>query len=1565
VKRKKMNNQGKGVVGLILVVIMIASIFAMFAPISADVGSDDASTGASDVEPMEEVSTGASDVGISDVGISLEKDTVPSGATYTVGDTIVYTMKVSNPTTRTCTLRVYDVYPNGTLVNLSLSLTLLPGGTKTYSGSYVARAEDIDASGFVWNTLGVDGWNNATPPEPIRGEIQKASQVTVPCEFDFTFVPVCCKLMNFTGTSGGSIVNHSWDFGADATPAKLDVSGAPNGKPPITVAYSTCGTKTVTLSGYCALGGFNTTSKSVYVPCNPTAVATASNYSVFNGTGTVVEFRGCDSYADPEAAAKYPGWGIKGYKWTFDDGYATQYTCNVSRVVDGPEGTNICATLEVTDGHCNDTAEVCVYVKTPVHQTLRLYGTFDEGPGDHTVIDPVTGKKPENPPYTDPIAPFYPEAKQAPQKDFVTFNPAIMNHNLGYSDLSFWYCGSKLDVQEENEKVFKRMWYEKEWFKDHDGDGCWDVVVDRAGTYWKTMCIEEWNSIPEWQKITDKLTIREWNDPNNPAGVKGADLYGPAIKQEFAYMFLDDETMPIMIQNGSRVLIPMAHNPANSYRGLNSFDADLDGKTDYVKVESEATLGLDIDHDGVQESMDMDGIELNGNESVVLVLPAKTLSQGKELQFFDHKVKLTEVFGPTPDLTATFVVSDNEGGSSVRETEVDLKTGGVAYFYRAETAAQGQTFYLRVIAINWDPINNVGSARIEVGRMFGQTYANIGANTYWSQKAFIVDEVFYNVVAIKAEDNCIKYIVFREKLPKMPIKLYGKDLKVWAPGEMLPEMPPFNMPHEVIVDVQDTWTQPTSQQDKIGPKEPRIPLEISYTKEGDEMRYQGELKEIYAENENDNYDNEEFWMLEWFHTQPQQYTEFELPPDDKYLVTLSWIANESDITIWDGAGEKQPIVVKKGERVKFWYKVCTGPLYIDKETSSIKVFGTFDKGPGDHTAIDPETGLKPENPPYTDPIAPFYPQASQAPRKDFITFNPAIMEHNQGYSELSFTSCDDGGDVQQEKEKVFKRMWYEKEWFKDHDKDGCWDVVVDRAGTYWKTMCLDEWNSIPEWQKVTDKLTIREWNNDPTINDSNVDIYGPAIKQEFTYMFLDDETMPIMIQSGSRVLIPMAHDPANSYRGLNSFDADLDGVRDYVKVESEKTLGLDIDHDGVQESMDMDTTELNGNESVVLVLPAKTLSQGKELQFFDHKVRLKEVFGPTPTSTATFVVSDNEGGGSVRETEVDLTTGGVAYFCRGEESAPQTFYLRVTAINWNPFSPGQSSARIEVGRMFGQTHANIGANLYWSQKAFIVDQVFYNVVAIKAEDNCIKYITFREKLPKMPIKLYGKDLKVWAPGEMLPEMPPFNMQHEIIVDVQAVPPWTRPYSQQDKIGPKVSRPALQISYTKEDEEMRFKGELKEIYNETLQPYKEFWMLEWFHTKPQQYTAFVLPRGELYLMTLSWFAPESNITIWDGDPTKPIKSYRGERVKFWYDPTDNEDIYMPRIGSSTPPPTIKEYYDIPANGGDADGSIDLNELVNAILGYLHSPTGLFGPDGRFDKGSLINYIMDYLKQEGYL
>jgi hypothetical protein len=1047
--------------------------------------------------------------------------------------------------------------------------------------------------------------------------------------------------------------------------------------------------------------------------------------------------------------------------------------------------------------------------------SIRVYGTFGEGPGNHEIIDPATGLRPENPPYTDPIAPGYPQADQAPMKDFVTFNPAIMDHNMGYP-LDFDYCEDGTNVQSAKEKVFKRMWYEKDWFKDANRNNCWDVVIEKpSGTYVKTLCIEDEDAIHA--ELAKGYRIREHNNPEgDPTHIQNADIYGPAVMQEFTYMFLDEWTMPIMVESGSRVLIPMAHDPASPYRGLNSFDADgnpgVDTQFDPLRVESEQTLGINIDQENGLESMDGDDIELSNDETVVLVL-TKRLVIDQEIQFFDHKVKLENVYGPDVR-EAELLVSDNEGGS--RQTTVTLQDEEVELFYRAKKETKGTTFYVKVKAIDWTDDPDDRSVRIEVGRMFGQTAANIAANIDWSQKAFIVDNVFYNVVAIKADENCIKYITFRQKLPKEDIKLYGVHLERFDRCELLPEMSPFNMEHYMCQDVQSEWTDlPMTQQDKIGPVVKSGPLRVEWTDEDKEERFKGELKEIYWEDEYDN----EFWAIEWFLTQPIQYTEFhiERSPDAKYLLTSGFYAPESCIHLWDGGDEDEyePMRAYTGERVKFWFtEDCEGlkPLYIDEQLG-LRIYGGFGEGPGDHTIEDPATGLKPENPPYTDPIAPFYPQAEQSPRKDFVTFNPAIMDHNRDYP-IDFDYCD-GTNVQSAKEKVFKRMWYEKDWFKDANRNGCWDVVIeDRDGDYVKTLCLEDEDAIHAELKKGN--LVREYNNPEGNPDhiQNADIYGPAVMQEFAYMFLDQLLNPIMIESGSRVLIPMAHDPASPYRGLNSFDADgdpyVDTMYDPLRVESEETLGIDIDQDTVLEPMDGDGIELSNDETVVLVLE-KRLEINDEIQFFDHKVELLNVYGPD-VREAELLVSDNEGGS--RHTTVTLEDEEVELFYRAvKENKGTTFYVKVKAVDWTD-NPAYRSVRIEVGRMFGQTAANIAANIDWSQKAFIVDEVFYNVVAIKADDNCIKYIVFRQKLPKNPIKLYGVHLEPWYAGMLLPEMPPFNMEHDICEDVQSVDldeKWSH-----DKIGPVIwDRPPLVVKYTVESKEPRYYGELKEIYWEDL------------------------------------------------------------------------------------------------------------------------------------------------------
>ena len=1426
-----------------------------------------------------------------------------------------------------------------------------------------------------------------------------------------------CLEVEFTlwADDNASIVNYTLEFG-DGTPDEED-----SGPFPVTTShtYTTGGTKQVKLTA-CNADECETIPRNVDVDGKPTAEFSFSP-SCVELNGTDITFDGSASHGDV---------AIVNWTWVLSGGMTgTYYGQIVTITVTAP----ITVELTVTDENGCEAS-----LSKPVEQcsgcTLRIYGTYGEGAGNFSVKDKWTNMTPENKPYTDPVGPFHPQNWQAPRKDFITFNPAIMPHNalpgweLEYPDLDYWACVNISDTEVPAEKVFKRMWYEKDWFKDSTQDGVWDVVTVDG----RVMTLEEWLAIPAWERPT----LREYNSPNYLGYNPDADIYGPAIIQEFTYMAVDQEKYytPQFIGIGSDILIPMASY--QQHNGIDSFDANGDGQNDYVRIIDEmglfirwlgdgmsytnATLYADIDGDWLfgpktdLEQLDNDGVELSGDESVIFSFDNMFVdSNHPTIQFFDHVVTLKDVQQAGTESWAVFEVCDNEGplGDPAQRcaSTVPMKPGTVKYFYRGEERirahpAERPTFYIRLISA--DAVGN--SAIVEVGRVFGETWANInGLNPYWSQKAFMVDGVLYEVVAIKAQGSCFKYITIRQKLPKTPIKLYGKDLEVWAPGEKLPELPPFNREHYILKDVRKTWEPIEDEGDKYGLAALMPELVIDYVVEDIEWRYKGELKEILSEEdvrqEGFAY---EWWNLEWFWTQPWQYTEFRLPKDDLYLVTLSWTSPESEFALWDSNPEEEidPVARWKDDRVKFWYEDCSGPLYIDNKTRSIRLYGTFGEGAGDPKAYDLRTGLYPENKPYTDPEGPFDPENSQVPVKDFMTFNPAIMHHNRGYPELDFYECSDimeGSDVQIPTEKVFKRMWYEKEWFKDSNESGYWDVVtVSTSGTV-KVMTLSEYLAIP----LEDRPMIREWNSpgvkprvdikDPTGTDwepyAKADDYCPAIVQEFTYFATDDNILPILVGAGSRLLIPMAS--WQNGNGLDSFDADNDGKRDAVTVSGERYLwtrwGLpavpgplqpayaDIDGDnypgvalGAMEDMGGPTPAMMDN-MVVLSLQNKYMEAGGKIRFFDHQVELFKV--NYPGGDAVFNVTPLEGDQSSYSGSTEtknIKPGQVAYFYRGKDKTSNrlspterpVFYIRLITADSD-----DDTAIVEVGRIFGETTANInGKNPYWSQKAFMVDGVLYEVVAIHAEDGCFKYITFRQKLPKLPMKLWGVELKPWYRNQLtnvsdiLPEMPPFNMQHEILLDVQTS--WTRPYDQYDKIGDNMTIGPLEIRYIDENIEWRFKGALKEIYNEswdnnrTLE--EEYWNVEWFLTQPWQYTAFVMPEDQLYLVTLSWIAPEAENTIWNHDPNGPVGFINGSRVKFWFDPSEPYlyDLHVNRMGAARPTPEIWEYFDMAKNGGIHNGKIDLTELITAIEAFMWKQ---YPFDGLYDKGDFIDFLNKFV------
>jgi len=1576
-----MNTKGsKGIIGITLAFIMIASIFAAIAP---------STTADSEVQGYASGSKLADRV--------LKE--------YYVGETVEYTLTVDNDDpTYNIIFDVWDEYAFDSPILVASGVNLTPGGTWTDTISFVIEAGDV-SSDRVRNVLNASG-NAKYPAGDLPFEVLVTEDIFIlsePPEFDFDFDQACCLNMSFVGTAtdDGTVVNYSWDFGPDALTNSGEGPFAFTGNP-ITAwcVFDSCGYKTVRLSGYDNDGNYGYYETNVYVPCDPTAVATAAPMVVDAGAGESVTFSGTSSHADPLS-----GLSIVSYLWEFDDGYPDQMTSTVTRVVDGDPEDIICANLTVSDGHCTDTTQVCVSVREVSDCRLRLYGRLNEGAGDPYAN--YSGEpNPENPPYTDAMAPFYPQASESPRKDFLTFDPIMMFHNDvdwdndGQDD---WVYQNSIrnDGGDASEKIFKRMWYEPtEWYKDELNYGELDLLLQGGGT------------------ITASEAYLCENFPADivPFNIDDtkADIYAPSIKQEFTFMLLDSSNCPEPLAaptGSSSMLIPMA--TWESDNGIDSFDMDGKVGPDKVLIESEYSLGMDIDNDdagvvnplfvpaGNLEQLDTDLDDLSGDETLVLTSDWMTMGRGDELQFFDHKIVLWDVFGELPvGPEAHFLVyyqGDTSPDGQLRSWP-SIGGGEVKFFSQGfentkaplQSGVQGPFFVLVNVV---DGVED--KVTVKVGRMFGENWANIGTNPYWNQKQFYVDKVCYNVVAIKADGNeSLKYVTFRQKLPKVPIKIpnHTQHLKGWVIGETLPEMPQYNMPHTILQDVQREWTVPGSICDKIGPILEVPPLVIEYDDETIEPRFRGELKEILLEGKGG-----ESWMIEHIQTLPWEYTLFRLPPEDEggiYMLTSAFRAEEAVGALWDGGDEEEPFEILDGQRLKFWYEDCTGPYFVDFD-GTLRIYGRLARGAGDPSVYDLRTYLHPENPPYTNPMAPFWPQAEEAPDKDFVTLNPIMMYHNDNdwdndgvednvYANSIRCNFDDAS------EKIFKRMWYEPtEWYKDEgytdEPNGELDLVLRNPdGSLYDIVPASDLEDADfvVWL-IANGITVQPWNTPESIMQEDypyelaADIYAPSIKQEFTFMLLDSSVCPKpaagRTSGGTSMLIPMATWVSDN--GIDSFDANGDDEPDRVIIDSEAAMirrwlvedDFGDNDQNPMEDLDPNGMPMTGDETLILRLDEMTLSlpgsepdYGDTLQFFDHKLVLTDVFG----DKAKFQIF-YQGGTSPEGNPrgyAEFLQGDVKYFEQGLENTrlppgapgPQgPFFVIVTNVDKE-----ENKVSLIVGRFFGETYANIGTNPYWNQKQFYVDGVCYNVVAIMTDGSReFKYVTFRQKLPKVPVKIpnHTQYLDDWTAGEILPEMPQYNMNHTILLDIQKG--WTKPSTICDKLGDPMNAPALEISWVRETTEPRFHGELKEIYYEYGT--NETWMIEWFQTIPYEYTGFDMPEGHgLYLVTSAFWAEEACQWYHDGEPLDDRQG--SARLKFWFDPADPTDLYVTRPPTITTP-MIDEYYDRAANGGDADGVVDIAEINKAWSDYVFAfGTGRypFGEEGIYTAADLAWLISQY-------
>jgi hypothetical protein len=488
--------------------------------------------------------------------------------------------------------------------------------------------------------------------------------------------------------------------------------------------------------------------------------------------------------------------------------------------------------------------------------TVRVYGENDIGPG--TMFgwqNPVQLHAPMI--YSEYDNPFDPA--EIP-KDSITFNPAIIQWDADNFTMS-------ADSHNIDVKKFLRMWYEP----NHTYNG----------------------------------------QRNNPT-------YHPTIEVESTYLLMDSKhKLPI---SGSAGMTTFAFPIANGTRqiGLGSFNAsgNANGMPDLVDLAL-----VTNDSNAVFPTT-------NGT---IRIQHTFTMSIGDTVQFLDHMLTLNSLVENATDHLVHAKVQVKYAGNTNPDAIkiVDLGTAGdaraITFFNRDNTMYAAPqhpdiTWYAELEFYSYDR----NSAQITVGK-------EISAGD-----TFYVKSVRYDVPAVNLPVlGEFKYITLRTPLPKGNSNVdpeasvvSSQSITEVPPNSRIPVDPPFNGIHNIVDDIDTPHSDraclllAAGAQTNSGDCHGSLPLlsvsqriigpypalDVEYVSETWEPRYRTNMLEILNETiRRDPLGVSETWWYYNITTLPINYTEFRLPPDfarkgqplhNDYLVTLSWLAPDSQDYMW-------------------------------------------------------------------------------------------------------------------------------------------------------------------------------------------------------------------------------------------------------------------------------------------------------------------------------------------------------------------------------------------------------------------------------------------------------------------------------------------------------------------------------------------------------------------------------------------------------------------------------------------------------------------------------------------
>jgi hypothetical protein len=509
------------------------------------------------------------------------------------------------------------------------------------------------------------------------------------------------------------------------------------------------------------------------------------------------------------------------------------------------------------------------------------------------------------------------------------------------------------------------------------------------------------------------------------------------------------------------------------------------------------------------------------------------------------------------------------------------------------------------------------------------------------------------------------------------------------------------------------------------------PLQVVYIDETEEPRYSTDLLEVLNEYNIGSSDLKENWTKFDIETLPDQYTEFVLPklPDvvtpywvkfGDYLITTSFLAPNSATTDTNFID-----AVKGMPRVAFAYDVdyeetpffdrveMLGDgldIYVNQwgGSSSIRIYGEDNFGP----LQDYVTGTG-EAIPYPGWQDPFDPTSL---KKDSITFNPAIVQWDGTVYPMSAQS--ENIDL-----KAFLRLWYEP--VHEYSKPGYKRATIETETTY---MLIDKQDKLP-----TD---------------------GSAEETFFVFPICEDET------------------------------TDTPGLELFENPNSEPDRPNVVTLAEVYGNAA--TTYNKTTDGHVWLQKTYKLDRGDKVQFLDHKLTFVGIVmhngsyyakvkvdyaGNREDDTGTTVVLATFDGGATYDPDPHKIT----WFKRHSETYDDhdhtnhvTWYARL-----DNYDPTYDWAEITVGK-------DLKAG-----EVFYVDGVRYDIAAVEVLDmngntQCekFKYITLRTPWPKCittgvtSVPDDGIISSQWidciAPYEPFPMLPPFNMDHTLVDDIDVV-----------------------------------------------------------------------------------------------------------------------------------------------------------------------------------------------------